>query len=135
MASIILSISIPSGFLGAVLALAIPTAAAAACLQADTDGQVVEGRLTVQNAKDANSRTERPFILQLSSSACMQGPDADDNVKNTRTIHVAPLNERLQPAFHHLVGKTVVVSGNAFAAHTAHHHAPIVMLVTEIRPR
>jgi len=134
MASIMLSIFTSSGILGAVLAPAVLTAADAACLQANMDGQIVEGRLTVQNAKDANGRTERPFILDVSSSTCMQGRDADDNVKSTRKIHIAPQDERLQPAFRRLVGKTVVVSGNPFAAHTAHHHAPIVMLVTEIRP-
>jgi hypothetical protein len=115
--------------------MAAPNAAGAACLKANTDGQVAQGQLTVQTAKDMAGRTEKPYILQLSASACLEGKDPDDNVKSTRTIHVFPADEKLQPAFRRLVGKAVVVSGNPFPEHTAHHHAPIVMQVTEIKPR
>jgi hypothetical protein len=106
--------------------------AAAACLKANTDNQTAQGQLTIGRAQDAAGRPERPYILQLQGSACLDADDPDDAVKSTRTIHVFPANEALQPTFRRLVGKTVVVYGNPFPAMTAHHHAPIVMQVTHI---
>jgi hypothetical protein len=119
----------------ALFLLSAPSVGSAACLKANTDGQVAQGQLTVQTAKDMAGRTERPYILQLSASACLEGTDADDNVKSTRTIHVFPADQKLEPAFKRFVGKAVVVTGSPFPEHTAHHHAPIVMGVTEIKPR
>jgi Domain of unknown function (DUF4431) len=116
-----------------VVAIAMP--ARAECLKANEDGQAAQGRLTVGNARDAAGRPEKPYILQLGASACLDGPDPDDVVKATRTIHVFPADDKLQPAFRRLVGKTVVVRGNPFPAMTAHHHAPIVMQVTDISPQ
>jgi len=43
-------------------------------------------------------------------------------------------DEKLQPSFRWLVGKIVTAHGNPFAALAAHHHAPIVIDVTEISP-
>jgi hypothetical protein len=106
--------------------------AAAACMQANVDDQVAQGVLTIGRAQDAVGRPERPYILQLAGTACLDAKDADDAVKSTRTIHVFPANEALAPTFRRLVGRTVVVRGNPFAAETAHHHAPIVMQVTKI---
>jgi hypothetical protein len=109
--------------------------AAAACLQANVDGQVAQGQLTIGRAKDAAGRPERPYILQLRDTACLDAKDAEDAVKSTRTIHVFPADEALQPTFNRLVGKTVIVHGNPFPRMTAHHHAPIVMQVTRIEPQ
>ena len=106
--------------------------AAAACMQANVDDQVAQGVLTIGRAQDAAGRPERPYILQLPGTACLDAKDADDAVKGTRTIHVFPANEALEPTFRRLVGRTVMVRGNPFAAMTAHHHAPIVMQVTKI---
>ena len=106
--------------------------ATAACLQANVDDQVAQGVLTIARAQDAAGRPERPYILQLQGTACMDAKDADDRVKSTRTIHVFPANEALEPTFRKLVGRTVVVRGNPFPQMTAHHHAPIVMQVTKI---
>jgi hypothetical protein len=106
--------------------------AAAACLKANADNQVAEGQLTIGRAQDAAGRPERPYILQLRGTACLDADDPDDAVKSTRTIHVFPANEALQPTFKRLVGKTVVVHGSPFPEMTAHHHAPIVMGVTRI---
>ena len=33
-----------------------------------------------------------------------------------------------------LVGKSVIIEGSPFEAHTAHHHRPIVMEVKSLRP-
>jgi hypothetical protein len=106
--------------------------ASAACLKANVDDQVAQGQLTIVRAEDAAGRPERPYILQLRGTACLDAQDPDEAVKSTRTIHVFPADETLQPTFNRLVGRTVVVRGNPFAAMTAHHHAPIVMQVTHI---
>jgi len=115
--------------------LSAPLPGVAACLMANADGQVAQGQLMIGRARDAAGRPERPYILRLAGSACLDADDPDEVVKDTRTIHVAPADEKMQPAFRRLVGKTVVVRGNPFGAHTSHHHAPIVMLVSEIRAR
>jgi hypothetical protein len=110
----------------------IGTPATAECLKANVEGQSAAGQLTIVRAHDAAGRPERPYILRLAASSCLDADDPDDVVKSTRTIHVFPADEKLQPAFRRLVGKMVVVRGNPFPQLTAHHHAPIVMQVTEI---
>jgi hypothetical protein len=83
----------------------------------------------------AAGRSERPYILRLASNSCLDADDSDEAVKKTRTIHVFPDDEKLEPVFRKLVGKTVIVRGKPMAAHTAHHHAPIILQVTEINQR
>ena len=112
--------------------LSIP--AVAACLKANTDAQSAQGVLTVGSAKDANGRPERPYILRLQADACLDADEPDEAVKATRTIHVFPADEKVMPDFKRLVGKPVTVRGNPFPAHTAHHHAPIVMSIAAIEP-
>jgi len=108
------------------------TSAAAECLTANAENQIAEGRLTVGSGKDAAGRPQKPYLLRMPAPACLDGPDPEDRVKGSRTIHVYPANEKLGRDFRRLVGKTVLVRGNPFPRHTAHHHAPIVMEVTEI---
>jgi hypothetical protein len=123
----------PATFAVFVLVFSMASASAA-CLKDNTDGQAVEDKLAVQRAKVAAGRPERPYILQLAANACLDTQDPDEAVKATRTIHVYPADEKAEPVFKQLVGKTVTVSGNPFVAHTAHHHAPIVMRVDQIQP-
>jgi Domain of unknown function (DUF4431) len=115
--------------------VSLATSAAAACLKANAEGQTAQGELTIGRARDAAGRPERPYILRLTSNACLDADDPDDVVKSTRTIHVFPAQEKLQLTFRRLVGKPVAVRGSPFIAHTSHHHAPIVMQVSEISPR
>jgi Domain of unknown function (DUF4431) len=117
-----------------VASLLVSVPAHAQCLKPNLEGQAAEGQLTVGRAQDANGRPERPYILRLSANTCLDAEPPDDPVKATRTIHIVP-NEKLVSAFRRLAGKAVVVSGSPFGAHTAHHHAPIVMMVSEIRAR
>ena len=113
----------------------LATSAIAECLKANVEGQNAQGQLTVGRALDAAGRPEKPYILRLTSNVCLDADDPDEVVKNTRAIHVFPAEEKLEPTFRRLVGKTVAVRGNPFPAHTSHHHAPIVMQVKEIQPR
>jgi len=115
--------------------LPLASSAVAECLKANVDRQAAQGRLTVGRARDAAGRPERPYILRLTSNACLDGDDPDEIVKSTRTIHVYPGEDKLGSTFRRLVGKTVDVRGNPFPAHTSHHHAPIVMGVSEIAPQ
>jgi hypothetical protein len=110
----------------------IASSASAQCMKDGAPAQVAEGRLTVAQAKDAAGRPQRPYILRLPTAACLDAQDPDDRVKSTMTIHVYPAESRLARDLRRMVGKTVLVRGRPFAAHTAHHHAPIVMEVTEI---
>src|SRR3990170_4007000 len=92
-------------------------------------------KLAIGTARDAAGRLERPYILTLVSPACLTANDPDDSVKSTPTIHIFSSKQKVHAQIARLVGKTVLVRGRPFAAHTAHHHAPIVMDIIEINPR
>jgi hypothetical protein len=108
------------------------TPASANCMKANAPDQIAEGQLTIGSGKDAAGRSQRPYILRTPASVCLDGSDPEDRVKSTRSIHVYPANDKLARDFAQFVGKTVLVRGNPFPRHTMHHHAPIVMEVTEI---
>lgn len=105
---------------------------ASACMTDTATDEIAEGRLSVGRAKDAAGRPQRPYILTLPVPTCLAAADPADSVKSTRTIHLFAGTPQLQAAIARLVGKTVLVRGRPFAAHTAHHHAPIVMEILEI---
>jgi len=114
--------------------LAFASTAGAACMKPDQIERA-EGRLTVGAFKDAADRPESAFILRLPTAACLDAEDGMDPVDSTRTIHVYAADGAIQASLRRLVGRAVEVRGKPFSAHTAHHHAPIVMEVQEIRAR
>ena len=118
----------------ALVALAIPAAAAAAdrCMQFDVPGQIAEGRLVIGHFKDAADRPETAYILRLPVATCLSAKDPEFRVSRARSIHVFSSDETLHAQIDRLVGKDVMVRGRPFGAHTAHHHAPIVMEISEI---
>ena len=119
-----------------VSCLTVPTlAAAAACLQANRDGQVAAGMLSVKRAKDAAGRPERPYILPLQAPACLAGDGEFDRVDSTTTVQIYSSNAKVLASIRALVGKSIRVVGNPFGAHTAHHHAPIVMDIATIEAK
>jgi hypothetical protein len=124
------------GACGIALLLACAAVPAhAACLKANADNQVAEGKLvSVRIRIEAYKRTDQAWILQLRTPACLEGSDDIDKVKKAERIHVFSLDEPLRKRIRSLVGKSVRVTGSAFGEHTAHHHAPIVMNVTRIDP-
>jgi hypothetical protein len=119
--------------MGAAIALAAMPALA--CMSDQSDNEIAEGKLAIGTARDAAGRLERPYILTLVSPACLTANDPDDSVKSTPTIHLFSSKQKVHAQIARLVGKTVLVRGRPFAAHTAHHHAPIVMDIIEINPR
>ena len=118
--------------LALTMMLAASAASAAECMQDNEGGQIAEGRLSLGQFEDAAGNPEQAFILTLSVPACLDSPDADASVGSTTTIHIFSLDEAIAATIKLFVGKDVHVRGSPFAAHTAHHHAPIVMDVSEI---
>ena len=119
-----------------VASLLVATSAWAAgpCLSDKSDSETVVGRLSVGKARDANGRPERPYILTLAADACLKATD-DDNVDKTRTIHIFSTQDGIRGQISKFVGKSIEVRGRPMVAHTAHHHAPIIMDISAIAAR
>jgi hypothetical protein len=122
-------------FASGVLAWVTADAAQAACLKANAQGQVAEGRLVTGRFKDAAGRREDAYIVELTVPVCLAGDDENDQVKATRRIHVYPQDDKLGAALRRLVGRTVRITASPFGQHTVHHHAPIVMGVAAVAAR
>jgi hypothetical protein len=116
-----------------VTAVTVSTGTArSACMKADAAGEIAEGRLARQTFKDAAGRPERVFILKLPSPVCLSGTDEFDNVQNARTIQIYASDDTIGRRIARFADKTVLVRGKPFGAATVHHHAPIVMDISEI---
>jgi hypothetical protein len=109
-------------------------AAQAQCMKAMGEARA-QGYLTVGRFHDAAGRPETAYILRLTRPVCLDGAEDNDARKGTRRIHIFSPDQRTARKIQRLVGRKVVVSGEPFGQHTAHHHAPIVMTITGIRPR
>jgi hypothetical protein len=112
-----------------------PSSAVGECLKSNVEGQSTKGQLAIGRARDAAGRPETPYILRLASNACLDADNRGQAVRSARTIHMFPADENMRRTFRLLAGKTVVVRGSPSIAPTAHHHARIVMHVTEINAR
>jgi hypothetical protein len=106
--------------------------ASAECLTANQDGQLADGVLSLGTFEDANDRPEKAYILTLPAPTCLSGSDDMDKVSSADTIHIYSSDEAIAQSLKQLVGKKIKVKGSPFGAITAHHHAPIVMEITEI---
>jgi hypothetical protein len=118
-----------------ILALLIagPTMAQSnTCMQAGVAGQVAEGRLALGRFRDAADRPETAYILLLATPTCLSASDPDEAVQSTSELHIYSSQNSVHRSLQKLVGKTVLVRGEPWAAHTAHHHAPIVMDISEV---
>lgn len=116
----------------ALAALVVSATPAAACMSDKSDDAAAEGRLSISNAQDAAGRPQRPYILILAAPACLSSDDPDGRVDQSPTIHVFSSDEAIHVRLSKLVGRAIRVRGRPFAAHTAHHHAPIVMDIATI---
>jgi hypothetical protein len=94
--------------------------------------EIAEGSLSQKTFEDANGRPEKAFILTMPVPTCLSGADESDNVKSSTTIHIYSSNDAVAKSIKKFVGKPVEVHGSAFGAITAHHHAPIVMDISDI---
>jgi uncharacterized protein DUF4431 len=118
--------------IAAAMTLAAFTAQAAECMRDNAPGQIAEGRLSKGMFEDAAGRPEEAYIVTLPVPACLSGSDAESSVDSAATIHVYSFDETTAKQIEAFVGRDVHVRGTPFVAHTAHHHAPIVMEVSEI---
>ena len=80
-------------------------------------------------------RAETYFLLNLDSPICLDmdksAPDLRPNQKNVRTVQLI-LEEGTYERFKPLLGKEVVARGSLFAAHTGHHHTPVLLTVSNL---
>ncbi|NVN84599.1 MAG: DUF4431 domain-containing protein [Rhodopseudomonas sp.] len=138
-------------FLAAVLVLGAPfagpagAAATDSCLDIDSSRTVVfDGKLTHKvfpgppNFEDVGKgdRPEPSYILQLQKSICVVGIDKQvDRVQIFPELpEQGPDNRALWAKLKSLIGKQVTVTGtSAFTSFTGHHHAPLLLPITEIQ--
>ena len=81
----------------------------------------------------AGDAEERTFILELPRAACIDdGGDFADPSERFGTVHVSAADETLLAVLRASIGRQATVSGEGFAAHTGHHHAPLVILADRI---
>jgi len=73
------------------------------------------------------------FILILPRPACIDdGGDFADPKARFRMVHVWTLDSHVHWKLRSLVGKTVTVIGNGYAANNALHYAPLVVEVKSV---
>jgi hypothetical protein len=119
----------------ASLFIVAAASAAGPCMSDKSDKEIAVGRLSIGRAQNAAGRPERPYILTLRTPTCLTADDPEDNVDKTRTIHIFSTQDTVARQIVRFVGKSISVRGRPFPAHTAHHHAPIVMDISAIEPR
>lgn len=109
---------------------ASPTVPAQRCIQVDDERGgtriTLEGRVFVDPdfAHPTRGKTH-PFILHLDTPRCAIGTEEASIVQ----VHLAASEDiALRP----LAGKHVRVSGDPFAAHTAWHARPVILMATRI---
>jgi len=107
-------------------------ASAAECMRFDRKAEQAVGALGIGEFKDAADRPESAFILRLPELTCLDAEAPEFRVREAESIHVYGTDEAVHARLEQLAGKRVIVRGRPFGAHTSHHHAPIVMEVTEI---
>jgi len=120
--------------LGFMVVAFVASPAWSACMQGGRE-ESAQGRLVSGRFKDAAGRPETAFILRLRATVCLQGRDEFDKVGSAKAIHIFSTKDDVAKQIKGFVGKAVRVRGTPFGAHTAHHHAPIVMDITNISAR
>ncbi|MGO9007359.1 MAG: hypothetical protein ACLQIQ_21960 [Beijerinckiaceae bacterium] len=133
--------------LGALLVLASPAAASAACLDVHNVAHVeLRGTLTYRifagppNFEDVRrgDTPEPDYILELDKPVCAEGNDSVDSATKVDRVQIYVAGqgkrpEHLQDDLAHLRGKRVVVKiASLDGATTAHHHAPLIAALRSI---
>jgi hypothetical protein len=115
----------------------------AGCLALETSSRVeARGRLSVQTfpgppnfeSVAAGDRAERTYLLTVPRPICVDDGKAGfaDPAVRFEVLHVSVRDERLWPTLRAALGKSVVVTGEGFAAFDGHHHAPLVVLADKV---
>jgi hypothetical protein len=121
--------------------------AGAACLDVHQSGTITFGGILTYhifagppNFEDVRrgDTPEPSYILQLDDPICATGDDFLDPKEKIDRIQVFPdqsgaASAALQKDLRGLVGRHVTVAGaSAFGAHTGHHHAPLLLAITQV---
>lgn len=122
---------LPPILLAAASLLFATSVAAQPCMQAGGE-EIAEGRLSVGDFEDAAGRPETAYIVTLPAATCLRGEEETDEIDSAQTIHIFGASDAVHSSIDSFVGKDVQVRGMPFGAMTVHHHAPIVMEITEI---
>jgi hypothetical protein len=109
-----------------------PTYTFAGCLKAEQTS-ILEGVLSEGTFEDAAGNPEQAFILKPMVPTCLAGDENVNETEQVNTIHIYSSDDALAGRIRDFVGKDVFVQGKPFGAHTAHHHAPIVMDISGIQ--
>lgn len=113
------------------------TATARRCI--DVSSQT--GRLTLTGRLDTSTVTteglpaspERVFILTLPRPICISdGGEFADPAVQFSSVQIGFVNEAVRRRLRGLVGQAVSVSGEGFAAMTAHHYRPLVLMADAV---
>ena len=130
----------------ACVTLCAAVSASEACVDVQQSGSIsLQGTLRFQifagppNFEDVRKgdAPEPAYILQLDTPICVIGDDgADPNVRFD-TVQILLSEPASGPpssnALSRLIGRPVLVEGrSAFLAHTAHHHAPLLLSVSRV---
>lgn len=75
---------------------------------------------------------ERTFILELPSRLCADDGEFIRPNASFDRVHVGASDDVILSVLKAAIGKTVTVRGEAFGAHTGHHHAPLVLMANQV---
>jgi hypothetical protein len=125
--------------------LSAPARSAASCIDvAKAEPIEVSGRLHHRSFSDDEIQTgaidqtppESAYVLKLDKPTCFYGDEFLGGEVTVSEVHLminAEDNNRLFAELHELVGKDITVAGKrGFGAHTRHHRAPVVLVLTAV---
>jgi len=80
-------------------------------------------------------KAETTWLLDLDSPICVNQdtaePDLNPSQRNVRRVQLV-LDQRTYERYKALLGRRVVATGSLFGAHTAHHHTPVLLTVSNL---
>jgi len=74
------------------------------------------------------------YVLELVSSICLEGDDFADPKEDFRAVHLVPTKETSGQLKSAVTKNVTVTLQDPFAAHTGHHHQPLVAVVSSVLP-
>ncbi len=75
---------------------------------------------------------ERAFILELPRRMCANDGEFIAPTVLFDRVHISAADDAILSVLKAAVGRTVTIRGEAFGAHTGHHHAPLVLLADQV---